>query len=140
MYGAKAFIQQPPLFPSQLDDIRGRKKPDLKALERDVETYVKAKEEGRGADGQMYSHVRVPVQPRGMHHHQPGPGPVPPPGSGQGAPVVQVKQRPPEEEGLPPGWATAKDPNGKVYYWHRETKQVQWHRPDAAAEPQEAKG
>eukprot|EP00210_Caulerpa_lentillifera_P008111 g7745.t1 len=33
------------------------------------------------------------------------------------------------EESLPPGWATAKDANGRTYYWHRETKATQWDKP-----------
>ena len=32
-------------------------------------------------------------------------------------------------EELPIGWATAKDSNGRVYYWHKETKATQWDRP-----------
>jgi hypothetical protein len=36
---------------------------------------------------------------------------------------------------LPPGWSIARDAQGKVYYWHRETKAVQWHKPSAPAPP-----
>jgi hypothetical protein len=36
---------------------------------------------------------------------------------------------------LPPGWSTARDAQGKVYYWHRETKAVQWQKPSAPAPP-----
>ena len=32
---------------------------------------------------------------------------------------------------LPPGWATAKDPQGRTYYWHTKTKKVTWEKPTA---------
>lgn len=32
-------------------------------------------------------------------------------------------------EELPVGWATAKDSNGRIYYWHKETKATQWNKP-----------
>lgn len=49
------------------------------------------------------------------------------------APVPPSPQQDPD---LPPGWAAAKDAQGKTYYWHRETKKTQWNKPtleDAAA-------
>lgn len=33
--------------------------------------------------------------------------------------------------GLPEGWSATRDASGKVYYWHRQTKKVQWDRPTA---------
>lgn len=33
---------------------------------------------------------------------------------------------------LPNGWATAKDAQGRVYFWHTTTKKVQWDKPTAA--------
>jgi hypothetical protein len=47
-------------------------------------------------------------------------------------PVVMAAQDP----DLAPGWAAAKDSEGKTYYWHRETKKVQWNKPTLeSAEP-----
>lgn len=40
-----------------------------------------------------------------------------------------AKSTVPPAEDLPPGWAAAKDAQGKVYYWHKETKKVQWNKP-----------
>ncbi|KFM26619.1 hypothetical protein F751_2206 [Auxenochlorella protothecoides] len=31
--------------------------------------------------------------------------------------------------GLPEGWGATRDGSGKVYYWHKVTKKVQWDRP-----------
>ena len=42
------------------------------------------------------------------------------------APVPPPPQQDPD---LPPGWAAAKDAQGKAYYWHRETKKTQWNKP-----------
>ena len=35
------------------------------------------------------------------------------------------------EEALPTGWAEAKDPQGRTYYWHTTTKKTTWTRPDS---------
>ena len=52
-------------------------------------------------------------------------------GSGQ---VPSAPVPPTGESDLPPGWATAKDAEGKVYYWHKETKAVQWNKPTLPVE------
>ena len=43
--------------------------------------------------------------------------------------------RKPEDIDLPPGWATAKDAEGKMYYWNKQTKKVQWNKPTAEEQP-----
>lgn len=65
--------------------------------------------------------------------------------AGQAAAGAPAPTPPVQEADLPPGWATAKDAEGKTYYWHRETKQVQWNKPTlengtAAAPPPAADG
>lgn len=35
------------------------------------------------------------------------------------------------EEGLPPGWSVAFDAQKKPYFWHKQTKKVQWDKPTA---------
>ena len=35
----------------------------------------------------------------------------------------------PPQESLPPQWKSAKDPSGKVYYYHSITRKTQWDRP-----------
>ena len=47
-----------------------------------------------------------------------------------GAAAAPVQPPPPlQDPDLPLGWAAAKDSEGKTYYWHRETKKVQWNKP-----------
>lgn len=49
-----------------------------------------------------------------------------------GAVAVAAPVQPPlpqQDPDLPLGWAAAKDSEGKIYYWHRETKKVQWNKP-----------
>ena len=36
---------------------------------------------------------------------------------------------PQEEKDLPTNWKTARDPSGKVYYYHSITRKTQWLRP-----------
>lgn len=46
------------------------------------------------------------------------------------AQIAQKKaRRVVDEPDLPAGWAAAES-NGKVYYFHKVTKQVQWKRPE----------
>jgi WW domain len=57
-----------------------------------------------------------------------------------GAVAAPVPPPPQQDPDLPLGWAAAKDSEGKTYYWHRETKKVQWNKPtlegvEAAAPP-----
>lgn len=35
------------------------------------------------------------------------------------------------EKGLPEGWAVAFDAQKKPYFWHKQTKKVQWDKPTA---------
>ena len=54
-------------------------------------------------------------------------------------PGSQVGPPPGPPPPLPPGWAFAKAPNGRAYYYARDGR-VQWERPrPAMAEPPEAK-
>jgi hypothetical protein len=147
MYGAKAFLIQPTIFQSDLEDIRNRKRVNMKGLEADVEQYAKRKQDGE--DVSKFQHeFRKHVHPsrvagmgrghmlNGMPLHAPG---MPVAGTsgaavGGGAvpgatAAVSAPQALPPQDDLPAGWAAAKDSNGKVYYWHRETKKVQWQKP-----------
>jgi len=47
-------------------------------------------------------------------------------------PGTAIAPTPPEAVGLPAGWAVARDAQGKVYFWHKETKKVQWEKPTVA--------
>jgi hypothetical protein len=46
-------------------------------------------------------------------------------------PSVAAAEKKPEEQGLPEGWSVAYDAQKRPYYWHKETKKVQWDKPTA---------
>lgn len=138
MYGAKAFLIQPTIFQSDLEDIRNRKRVNMKGLEADVEQYAKRKQDGEDVSKLQHefrNHVhpsRVAGMGRGyMLNGVPLQAPGVPVAGTSGAAVqgVSAPQALPAQDDLPAGWAAAKDSNGKVYYWHRETKKVQWQKP-----------
>ena len=115
---------------------------NMKGLEADVEQYVKKKQEGEDVSSLQHE-FRNHVHPsrilgmgrgqmtNGMHLQGPVVGTSGAAVGGGGAAAVPVPQALPAQDDLPAGWATAKDSNGKVYYWHRETKKVQWQKPQA---------
>jgi hypothetical protein len=85
-----------------------KKRVNIKALEEDLDRYLQG-------DGGVMMHAKNITT-----------------AVGQRGPPRQVQRQVVEEPDLPEGWAAAKDAQGKVYYWHKETKQVQWQRPTAA--------
>jgi len=48
------------------------------------------------------------------------------------APPQPPKPQPAAEPPLPEGWASAKAPDGRTYFYHKVTKKTQWSRPDAS--------
>lgn len=109
IYGPRAFLRQPTVFPSDLDRALEKKRVNIKALEEDLDRYVQG-------DGGVMKHAKNSSAVQGG-------------GARQVARPVQRQVV--EEPDLPAGWAAAKDGQGKVYYWHKETKKVQWQRPTA---------
>ena len=85
---------------------------------------------GFGGHAGHGGHVGHPHHSHHPHQHPGGPHP-----GGHGYP--QQQQQPPvkkarrvvDEPDLPDGWAAAES-NGKVYYFHKVTKAVQWKRPE----------
>lgn len=110
IYGPRAFLRQPTVFPSDVDRAMEKKRVNIKALEEDLDRYL----QGDGGKGVVMKHAKNVTT------------------MGQSGPPRQVQRQVVEEPDLPEGWAAAKDAQGKVYYWHKETKQVQWQRPTAA--------
>jgi hypothetical protein len=45
--------------------------------------------------------------------------------------VLLFRAAEPPDANLPDGWAMAKDPSGKPYYWHKATQKTQWDKPTA---------
>lgn len=107
MYGPESFLLRRPLFWSEIQAMLKAKSINFEDLEAKAKEYAEARLSGKIPDAN---------------------------GAGAAAAAAPV---PPEEADLPPGWATAKDAEGKTYYWHRETKAVQWDKPtaDGAAPP-----
>ena len=75
--------------------------------------------------GMMGGMVGHPPGPHRPHPQQQPPGQQP--GQQQ---AVKKARRVVDEPDLPEGWAAAES-NGKVYYFHKVTKKVQWKRPGA---------
>lgn len=113
IYGARAFLQKPPVFPSDIDRYTRRKKVNLEELDRDVASFIEVKQRGGDTEELVMEHSKHMV--------------------GHPPPRRQIQQQQQrkiiDEPDLPPGWAAAKDGSGKVYYFHRETKKVQWQKP-----------
>lgn len=112
--GPGAFIKQPPVYPSDVYAIQMKKKVlSLDALDRDVERWRANRENSNMEHSKHIAGMRGAAQP----------------GKRRAAPSRVLVEAP----DLPEGWAAAKDGSGKVYYFHKTTKQVQWNRPEAGA-------
>lgn len=116
VYGTKALLQEPTVFPSQIYEYFKGRNIDFEALEKSAREWAERAKSNPNVTRATLSTGTVPVQP---------PAPLP--------------QRP-EILDLPPGWATAKDGQGRIYYWHRETKAVQWEKPTLQAQEQNRAG
>lgn len=108
VYGAKALLQEPTVFPSQIYAYLKTKTVNVEEVGRDARLWA---EKSRTTENP----VAAPTAQMQPVRNAPGMVPAPPGRE--------------EDMGLPPGWATAKDGNGRIYYWHRETKATQWERP-----------
>ena len=152
--GPEHFLRTGTVYPSDVYAIQRRKKvSSMDALDRDVEKWRQVDVAGRTGlvrEGMEHSkHVMVGGMTMvggmmgrtmggmmgGMVGHPPGPHrPHPqqqPPGQQPGQQqAVKKARRVVDEPDLPEGWAAAES-NGKVYYFHKVTKKVQWKRPGA---------
>lgn len=103
MYGEDAFNMRRAVFQSDIDAAKKAKEIDFEALERQAREYAARPAASRVAGGAQ-----------------------PPAPTGAAPPAAAASD-------LPPGWATAQDASGKTYYWHAQTKAVQWDKPGAPA-------
>lgn len=115
IYGDEAFILREPIYWSEIVDRRKAKEIDLQDLEKKAREHARAKAEAAGLDYEEILHQAQTVfQGTTMVVAQPGAnGPEP------------------AADELPAGWATATDPQGRVYYWHKKTQKTTWEKPTA---------
>lgn len=116
IYGPRAFLQKSPVFPSDIDRYIRRKKVNMEELDRDVASFIQVKQRGGDTGDLVMEHSKH------MVGHPPPRRPIQQQQQQQQRKII-------DEPDLPPGWAAAKDGSGKVYYFHRETKKVQWQKP-----------
>ncbi|MEO2193779.1 MAG: WW domain-containing protein [bacterium] len=124
--GPEHFLRLPTVYPSDVYAIQRRKKVlGLDALDRDVEKWRVRR---GGGDGEGQGAVETGTE---MEHSRHIAGLRPTRGvSGAHAAGGQKRaRRVVDEPDLPEGWAAAES-NGKVYYFHKVTKQTQWKRPE----------
>jgi hypothetical protein len=132
--GPEHFLRLPTVYPSDVYAIQRRKKVlGLDALVRDVEKWRVRRGggdgEGQGAvETEMGTETGMGTE---MEHSRHIAGLRPTRGvSGAHAAGGQKRaRRVVDEPDLPEGWAAAES-NGKVYYFHKVTKQTQWKRPE----------
>jgi hypothetical protein len=121
VYGTEALLLQPSALPSQIYAYLKSKQIDYEALEKSARQWA-TRPAAAAAAAVPSAAAIAPTPAQHVASSVPGAAPVP-------------AHPPPEEADLPPGWATAKDPQGRVYYWHRETKEVTWQKPHASEGP-----
>lgn len=132
--GPEHFLRRPTVYPSDVYAIQRRKKVlSLDALDRDVERWRAMKSQKNERSGEVGRNVEMEHSKhiagmQGVRRNVGTPGAVG--GIAMQAGAAQKKpRRVVEEPDLPEGWAAAES-NGKIYYFHKVTKQVQWKRPE----------
>lgn len=137
IYGDDAFRLKAPIYESDYQKIKEDKKIDYDDLEKRARQYAKMRAASMGIDyaamtakaAQMLkdSQSANPAAAAvGAKRSADGPAAGTPPAK---AAAVDDKEKTGDE--LPAGWAKAKDAQGRTYFWHTETKKVQWAMPNA---------
>lgn len=109
MYGAHAFVMHAPIFQSDIDAAKKAKQIHFQELEQQARDYAKMRMEAASKQKELDIAAKTAQEM-----------------VAEAGPVVTLPQA---EAPLPPGWATAHDAQGKVYYWHTQSKKVQWDKP-----------
>ncbi|EFN59143.1 expressed protein [Chlorella variabilis] len=133
MYGESAFTMQRAVFQSDVEAKRkaSGKLIDFSDLEKRAKDYAQMREEQGGPPPQQ----APPQGSRRQQHPAAAGGPpaaaaaAPPPADPAALEAAERKRA--AEEGLPPGWSVAFDAQKKPYFWHKQTKKVQWDKPTA---------
>ncbi|KAL6781041.1 hypothetical protein ACKKBG_A09535 [Auxenochlorella protothecoides x Auxenochlorella symbiontica] len=145
MYGDVAFRIQPTVFQSDIDAIKKAREVDHAKLAEVAAAWARKRQEelenpqpepaqqapsvAGGAAGEP-SEV---FPPTGGPDAAARPGPAAAAQAVAPAVAIPPPAGPPPAadptQGLPEGWGATRDGSGKVYYWHKVTKKVQWDRP-----------
>lgn len=137
IYGDDAFRLKKPIYESDYQALKKGKKVDLEDLEKRARQYAKMRAESMGIDyagmteraAQMLKDAQGGAgAPAAAADDAAAGAKRPAADAAEGAPAA-VKAKTEEGEALPPGWARAKDQQGRTYYWHTQTKAVQWQPP-----------
>ncbi|KAK9803844.1 hypothetical protein WJX73_007644 [Symbiochloris irregularis] len=129
IYGEESFRLTEPIYPSQYDALKKAKQVDYTDLAKRAVEYAKSKNGAAGVDydamaerAKASSTASPQVKTEGQSSEKAADSAATP---AQSAPAAEKAP----EDALPPDWATAKDSNGRTYYWHTKSKKVQWDRP-----------
>ncbi|KAI7836689.1 hypothetical protein COHA_009465 [Chlorella ohadii] len=116
MYGENAFTIRPAVFQSDIDRAKKAKQVNFEDLERRARDYAKMRLEGPAPAQQPAAAAPAAQQP--------------PPGDDPKKKAEEERRKEAEKD-LPEGWAVAFDAQKKPYFWHKQTKKVQWDKPTA---------
>eukprot|EP00200_Dunaliella_tertiolecta_P006342 CAMPEP_0202357822 /NCGR_PEP_ID=MMETSP1126-20121109/11698_1 /ASSEMBLY_ACC=CAM_ASM_000457 /TAXON_ID=3047 /ORGANISM="Dunaliella tertiolecta, Strain CCMP1320" /LENGTH=147 /DNA_ID=CAMNT_0048950785 /DNA_START=35 /DNA_END=475 /DNA_ORIENTATION=+ len=107
IYGDNAFILRPPVYWSEELAAKKARQPDAGILEKQAREYAKTMAEQLKLD---YDEMMKKAE--SLHNQDPS--------------VTIPRVVIPEETPLPSGWASATDPQGRTYYYHKKTMKTQW--------------
>ncbi|PRW58093.1 E3 ubiquitin- ligase Su(dx)-like [Chlorella sorokiniana] len=116
MYGENAFTIRPAVFQSDIDKAKKAKQVNFDDLERRARDYAKMRLEGPPTAQQPAAAAPAAQQP---------------PPAEDPKKKEEEERRKEAEKDLPEGWAVAFDAQKKPYFWHKQTKKVQWDKPTA---------
>mmetsp|Transcript_16267 Transcript_16267/g.41581 ORF Transcript_16267/g.41581 Transcript_16267/m.41581 type:complete len:187 (-) Transcript_16267:127-687(-) len=114
----------------------------MKDLKKKADEYVKLKEaaekidhaELEGKMAEMYKEQAEQAAAAAAAPAAAGPVAAAPAAAAEGAPDGAAAPGTAAEDALPPGWAAAKDTQGRTYYWFKKTQKVQWEKPTAESD------
>lgn len=147
VYGDKAFVVIPPIYPDHWKKLVTPLKIDVDDIAKNAEAYREVLDEHAAAKCQVEctqcSHMgykpctqerrkAVAENPALANQVVPPTVPFATQGNTRGMVAAAAGASAPGAPELPNGWAVAKDAQGRTYYWHTTTKKVQWDKPTAA--------
>lgn len=119
MYGEDVFKLKKAVFQSDIEALKKAKEINFAELEKRARDYAKMRAESAG---KSYDDIAKKAQQMLSEGQKEGAAP---------AAAAPPQQQPEEKQGdqLPEGWAVAYDAQKRPYFWHTQTKKVQWDKP-----------